>query len=123
LGLARGGLAKLGSNKVDGNRVYQIASGDSGVGGMVPLGYDSKERRLGLMRRDRRLQGRSPDPLIRTLKTGATVGGIPFTRGPLRRTGSIGTCGRPCDCIRHHALSVTEISRFSRNTPEWAGLF
>src|SRR6201998_2123919 len=74
------------------------------VGGMVPLGYDSNERRitvseaeaervrrifrgylklgsLNLLMADLRQQGIVTK--VRTLKTGATVGGIPFTRGPL----------------------------------------
>ena len=74
------------------------------VGGMVPLGYDSNERRitvneseadrvrmifrsylklgsLNLLMADLRKQGIVTK--VRTLKTGATVGGIPFTRGPL----------------------------------------
>jgi site-specific DNA recombinase len=74
------------------------------VGGMVPLGYDTKDRkitinapeaetvrtifrlylRLGslnlLMAESRRHGIRSK---ARTLKSGKTVGGIPFTRGPL----------------------------------------
>ena len=74
------------------------------VGGMVPLGYDTNERRitvneseadrvrmifrsylklgsLNLLMADLRQQGIVTK--VRTLKTGATVGGIPFTRGPL----------------------------------------
>ena len=74
------------------------------VGGMVPLGYDTNERRitvngaeadrvrmifrsylklgsLNLLMADLRQQGIVTK--VRTLKTGETVGGIPFTRGPL----------------------------------------
>ena len=74
------------------------------VGGMVPLGYDTNERRitvneseadrvrmifrsylklgsLNLLMADLRKQGIVTK--VRTLKTGETVGGIPFTRGPL----------------------------------------
>jgi hypothetical protein len=71
---------------------------------MVPLGYHTNERRitvneseadrvriifrsylklgsLNLLMADLRQQGIVTK--VRTLKTGATVGGIPFTRGPL----------------------------------------
>src|ERR1700688_4923457 len=74
------------------------------VGGMVPLGYHTNERRitvneseadrvrmifrsylklgsLNLLMADLRKQGIVTK--IRTLKIGRTVGGIPFTRGPL----------------------------------------
>jgi site-specific DNA recombinase len=74
------------------------------VGGMAPLGYDTKHRRisvneaeadrvraifrsylrlgsLGLLMAHLRQQGIVTK--VRTLKSGATVGGIPFTRGPL----------------------------------------
>src|SRR3954451_10242635 len=74
------------------------------VGGMAPLGYDTKDRKisindaeadrvrtifrsylrlgsLNLLMVDLRKQGIVTK--VRTLKTGATVGGIPFTRGPL----------------------------------------
>jgi site-specific DNA recombinase len=74
------------------------------VGGMAPLGYDTKDRRitvnaaeaervrtvfrsylrlgsLGLLMADLRKQGIVTK--VRTLKSGVTVGGIPFTRGPL----------------------------------------
>jgi site-specific DNA recombinase len=74
------------------------------VGGMAPLGYDTKERRisvneaeadrvraifrsylrlgsLNLLMADLRKRGIVTK--IRTLKTGETVGGIPFTRGGL----------------------------------------
>src|SRR5439155_6340170 len=73
------------------------------VGGMAPLGYDTKDRRitvneteadrvrtifrsylrlgsLGFLMADLRKQGIVTK--VRTLKSGATVGGIPFTRGP-----------------------------------------
>src|SRR5262245_28581855 len=74
------------------------------VGGMAPLGYDTKDRKisvneaeadrvrtifrsylrlgsLSLLMTDLRKQGIVTK--VRTLKSGATVGGIPFTRGPL----------------------------------------
>ena len=74
------------------------------VGGMAPLGYDTKERKitvneveanrvqaifrsylklgsLNLLMAD--LHKRGIVTKVRTLKTGRTVGGIPFTRGPL----------------------------------------
>ena len=74
------------------------------VGGMAPLGYDTKDRKitvneaeaervrtifrsylklgsLNLLMADLRKRGIVTK--VRTLKTGQTVGGIPFTRGPL----------------------------------------
>ena len=74
------------------------------VGGMVPLGYDTKDRKitvnedeaervrsifrsylklgsLNLLMADLRKRGIVTK--VRTLKSGKTVGGIPFTRGPL----------------------------------------
>jgi site-specific DNA recombinase len=74
------------------------------IGGMAPLGYDTKDRRitvnepeaesvrtifrsylklgsLNLLMADLRKRGSVTK--VRTLKTGETVGGIPFTRGPL----------------------------------------
>ncbi len=74
------------------------------VGGMAPMGYDTRDRKitvneaeaervrtifrsyltlgsLNLLMADLRRQGLVTK--IRTLKSGATVGGIPFTRGPL----------------------------------------
>src|SRR5437660_450084 len=74
------------------------------VGGMAPLGYDTKDRRitvngpeaetvrtifrsyltlgsLNLLMADLRKRGIVTK--VRTLKTGETTGGIPFTRGPL----------------------------------------
>ena len=74
------------------------------VGGMAPLGYDTKDRRitvneaeaervrtifrsylrlgsLSLLMAD--LRHRGVVTKVRTLKSGKTVGGIPFTRGPL----------------------------------------
>ena len=74
------------------------------VGGMAPLGYDTKDRKitvneaeaerirdifgsylrlgsLNLLMAD--LHKRGITTKVRTLKTGETVGGIPFTRGPL----------------------------------------
>jgi DNA invertase Pin-like site-specific DNA recombinase len=74
------------------------------VGGMAPLGYDTKDRKisvnqaeadrvrtifrsylrlgsLGLLLADLRKRGLVTK--VRTLKTGKTVGGIPFTRGPI----------------------------------------
>src|SRR4030088_822749 len=75
------------------------------VGGMVPLGYDTKDRKitvndaeadrvrtifrsyldlgsLNLLMTDLRKRGIVTK--VRSLKTGQTVGGIPFTRGPAR---------------------------------------
>jgi DNA invertase Pin-like site-specific DNA recombinase len=74
------------------------------VGGMAPLGYDTKDRRitvneaeaervrtifrsylklgnLNLLMADLRKRGSVTK--VRTLRSGETVGGIPFTRGPL----------------------------------------
>src|SRR6202012_5199321 len=74
------------------------------VGGMAPLGYDTKDRKirvneaeaervrdifrsylrlssLSLLMAD--LRKRDIVTKVRTLRTGETVGGIPFTRGPL----------------------------------------
>src|SRR3981081_575429 len=74
------------------------------VGGMAPIGYDTKDRKisvnaaeadrvrtifrsyldlgsLNLLMTDLRKRGIVTK--VRTLKTGQTVGGIPFTRGPL----------------------------------------
>jgi DNA invertase Pin-like site-specific DNA recombinase len=74
------------------------------VGGMAPMGYDTKDRKitvnqieaervrtifrsylklgsLNLLMADLRKRGITSK--LRTLKTGETVGGIPFTRGPL----------------------------------------
>jgi site-specific DNA recombinase len=74
------------------------------VGGMAPLGYDTRDRKitvneleadrvrtifrsylklgsLNLLMADLRKRGIVTK--VRTLKSGATVGGIPFTRGPL----------------------------------------
>jgi DNA invertase Pin-like site-specific DNA recombinase len=74
------------------------------VGGMAPLGYDTKDRKitvneaeaervrtifrsylrlgsLNLLMADLRKQGVATK--VRTLKSGTKVGGIPFTRGPL----------------------------------------
>jgi DNA-binding PadR family transcriptional regulator len=74
------------------------------VGGMVPLGYDAKDRRIWVNEEEaervrivfrRYLELGSLAPLLgdlrrqgivtklRTLKTGRTVGGVPFTRGGL----------------------------------------
>jgi DNA invertase Pin-like site-specific DNA recombinase len=74
------------------------------VGGMAPLGYDTKDRKITVNKAEaqvvrtifeRYLQVGSLTRLladlrklgivtkVRTLKTGKTVGGIPFTRGPL----------------------------------------
>jgi site-specific DNA recombinase len=74
------------------------------VGGMVPLGYESKERKIvvveeeaervraifrsyiklgSLNRLMAELCERHIVTKVRSLKTGRTVGGIPFTRGPL----------------------------------------
>lgn len=74
------------------------------VGGMTPLGYDSKDRKITVNDAEAErvrdifrsyLRLGSLDPLmanlrkrgivtkLRTLRTGKSVGGIPFTRGPL----------------------------------------
>src|SRR4051812_30741090 len=74
------------------------------VGGMAPLGYDTKDRKItvneaeadrvrGIFRGYRKLgslnllmadlRTRGIVTKVRRLKTGETVGGIPFTRGPL----------------------------------------
>ncbi len=74
------------------------------VGGMAPLGYDTKDRKISVNKAEAErvrtifrsyLKLGSLNPLmadlrkrgivskVRTLKTGATVGSIPFTRGPL----------------------------------------
>ena len=74
------------------------------VGGMAPLGYDTKDRKISINRAEaervrtifRRylelgslnllmadLRKRGIVTKARTLKTGKTIGGIPFTRGPL----------------------------------------
>jgi site-specific DNA recombinase len=74
------------------------------VGGMVPLGYETKDRKIQVVEEEakqvrtifeRYLQLGSLDRLmadlrergivtrVRPLKTGRTIGGIPFTRGPL----------------------------------------
>src|ERR1700675_469821 len=74
------------------------------VGGMAPLGYDTKDRKITVNEAEADrvrtifrsyLRLGSLNPLmadlrkqgivtkVRTLKTGQTVGGIPFTRGPL----------------------------------------
>ena len=74
------------------------------VGGMAPLGYDTKDRRItvnaaeaervrtifrsylrlgSLSRLMAELRKQGIVTKVRTLKSGATVGGIPFTRGPL----------------------------------------
>src|SRR5262245_32793073 len=74
------------------------------VGGMIPLGYDTKDRRItvnaaeaervrtifrgylrlgSLSRLMAALRKQGIVTKVRTLKSGATVGGIPFTRGPL----------------------------------------
>ena len=84
------------------------------VGGMVPLGYHTNERRitvneseadrvrmifrsylklgsLNLLMAELRKQGIVTK--VRTLKTGATVGGIPFTRGPA--SSELKSCSSP----------------------------
>src|SRR5437667_4202174 len=74
------------------------------VGGMAPLGYDTKDRRITVCEPEAEtirtifcsylklgslnllmaeLRKRGIVTKVRTLKTGKTVGGIPFTRGPL----------------------------------------
>jgi site-specific DNA recombinase len=82
------------------------------VGGMAPLGYETKDRmitvneeeaervrtifrsylRLGSLNRlmlDLRRRGIVTK--VRTLKTGQTIGGIPFTRGPLAQSSATGS--------------------------------
>src|ERR1700720_550291 len=74
------------------------------VGGMVPLGYDTKDRKISVNESEANLvrtifrsylklgslnllmadlRKRRIVTKVRTLKSGETVGGIPFTRGPL----------------------------------------
>ncbi len=74
------------------------------VGGMVPLGYESRERRLVIHEQEAErvrsifkrylelgsigrlladLRGRGIVTKVRRLANGRTIGGIPFTRGPL----------------------------------------
>src|SRR6202023_3574540 len=74
------------------------------VGGMVPLGYDTKDRKISINEAEAEqvrtifrtylklgslnllmaeLRKRGILTRVRALKTGKTVGGIPFTRGPL----------------------------------------
>jgi site-specific DNA recombinase len=74
------------------------------VGGMAPLGYDTRDRRITVNEEEAQrvrtifrsylkcgslnllmaeLRKRAMATKTRTLKTGRTVGGIPFTRGPL----------------------------------------
>jgi site-specific DNA recombinase len=74
------------------------------VGGMVPLGYESRERRLVIHEQEAErvrsifqrylelgsigrlladLRGRGIVTKVRPLANGRTIGGIPFTRGPL----------------------------------------
>ena len=72
------------------------------VGGMAPLGYDTKDRRITVNEADRvrtifrryvelgslnllmsDLRKRGIVTKVRTLRSGEKVGGIPFTRGPL----------------------------------------
>ncbi len=74
------------------------------VGGMAPLGYDTKDRKISVNEREAErvrdifrsylklgslnllmadLRKRGIVSKVRTLKTGETVGSIPFTRGPL----------------------------------------
>ena len=74
------------------------------VGGMAPLGYDTKDRKISINKAEADrvrtifrsylklgslnllmadLRKRGIVTKVRTLKTGKTVGGIPFTRGPL----------------------------------------
>src|SRR5665213_3637661 len=74
------------------------------VGGMAPLGYDTKDRKITVNEAEAErvrtifrsylklgslnplmaeLRERSIKSKLRTLKTGESVGGIPFTRGPL----------------------------------------
>jgi len=62
------------------------------VGGITPLGYETKDRKIVVVEEEAErvraifrsyLKLGSLDRLMRSLKTGRTVGGIPFTRGPL----------------------------------------
>jgi DNA invertase Pin-like site-specific DNA recombinase len=74
------------------------------VGGMAPLGYDTKDRKISVRKEEAErvrtifrsylrlgslnllmadLRKRGIVTKVRTLRTGETVGGIPFTRGPL----------------------------------------
>jgi site-specific DNA recombinase len=74
------------------------------VGGIAPLGYETKDRRIGVVEEEAErvrtifrsylmlgslnrvladLRQRGIVTKVRPLKTGRTVGGIPFTRGPL----------------------------------------
>src|SRR3954470_22315536 len=74
------------------------------VGGMAPLGYDTKDRRISVNEAEAErvriifrsylrvgsmnklmsdLRKRGIVTKVRTLKTGETVGGVPFARGPL----------------------------------------
>src|SRR6266542_3666638 len=54
------------------------------VGGMVPLGYDSRERRLVILEEEaERVRTIFTRYKVRRLANGRTIGGIPFTRGPL----------------------------------------
>jgi DNA invertase Pin-like site-specific DNA recombinase len=74
------------------------------VGGMVPLGYETKDRRIVVVEEEADrvrtifrsyldlgslnrliidLRQRGIVTKVRSLKTGRTIGGIPFTRGPL----------------------------------------
>ena len=74
------------------------------VGGIAPLGYETKDRRIGVVEEEAErvrtifrsyltlgslnrvladLRQRGIVTKLRSLKTGRTVGGIPFTRGPL----------------------------------------
>jgi site-specific DNA recombinase len=74
------------------------------VGGMAPLGYETKERKIGVVEEEAErvrtifrsylefgslnrlmaaLRERGIVTKVRCLKTGRTIGGIPFTRGPL----------------------------------------
>lgn len=74
------------------------------VGGMAPLGYDTKDRKISVNQAEAdrvrtifrsylklgslglvivELRAKGIVTKVRTLKTGETIGGIPFTRGPL----------------------------------------
>lgn len=77
-GLWVGGMAPLGYdtkdrkitvNKVEAKRVREIFDSYLRLSGLNPLMTDLRERRIFTK--------------VRVLKTGETVGGIPFTRGPL----------------------------------------
>ena len=107
------------------------------VGGMAPLGYDTKDRKitvneaeaervrtifrsylklgsLNLLMRD--LRERGIVTKVRTLKTGETVGGIPFTRGPLahllRNRFYVGEVAFKGDVLKGEQLAIVDRDLF-----------